>query len=123
MKILLIGRNQWVVDGAKKELDSESLTVLGALSIDDVRKVLRHNDIDHAFIGPGLDLDVRLECVRAIVTHSSYTTVHLKDHSTGPEGGLRFVKGVLTGLADTIDTRCAHRATGFRARIENRFGR
>lgn len=84
-KILLIGRNQWVVDGAKQELDSESLTVFGALSVDDVQRVLAQHDVDHAFIGPGLDLDTRLEAIRAVFAHSDYTTVHMKDHSTGPE--------------------------------------
>jgi hypothetical protein len=100
MKILLIGRNQWVVDGARRELDSDSLSVLGALSVADVEKQLALHDIDHVFIGPGLDLDTRLEAIRAVFLHSNYTTVHMKDHSTGPEGGLAFVRSILRGLGD-----------------------
>lgn len=99
-KVLLIGRNQWVVDGAKRELDSEHLTVLGALSIADLDRVLSNHNIDHVFIGPGLDLDTRLKAIRAVLTHSDYTTVHIKDRSTGPEGGLNFVRGILRGLQE-----------------------
>ncbi|OYO16672.1 hypothetical protein CGZ93_18100 [Enemella dayhoffiae] len=99
-KVLLVGRNQWVVDGAKRELDSKSLTILGALTITDVNRVLTQHDIDHVFIGPGLDLEIRLAATRAVFARNVYTTVHLKDHSTGPEGGLDFVRAILHGLAE-----------------------
>ncbi len=38
---------------------------------------------------------MRLDLVRRIFTLSDYTTVHLKDHSTGREGGLAFVKAMI----------------------------
>jgi hypothetical protein len=100
MKILLIGRNQWVVDGAKEQLGSESLMVLGALSVDDVQRVLVNHRVEHVFVGPGLDIETRLDSIRQVFAHSNYTTVHLKDHSTGPEGGINFVKAILRGLAE-----------------------
>ena len=102
-KILLVGRNRWVVDGAKQRLDSESLTVLGALSVDEVQDMLTHHDVDHVFIGPGLDLDMRLEAIRVIFSRSDYTTVHMKDHSTGPEGGVQFVESILRALSESDD--------------------
>ncbi len=98
--ILLVGRNQWVVDGAKRELDSESICVLGALSVVDVEQAFVRHTIDHVFIGPGLDLDTRLQAVRVVFSESDHTTVHMKDHSTGPEGGLNFVRAILSGLTE-----------------------
>lgn len=102
-KILLIGRNQWVVDGAKEALDSDALKVFGALNIVDTVSVLTNEKIDHVFIGPGLDIDTRLDAIRQVFEHSDYTTVHMKDHSTGPEGGLNFVKAILHGLEGLAD--------------------
>jgi hypothetical protein len=102
-KILLVGRNQWIVDRAKEELDSENLRILGALSVEDVKQVLVEHEVDHVFIGPGLDINTRLEVIRAVLTSSDYTTLHLKDRSTGPEGGLSFVLAILSGLAELED--------------------
>ena len=95
---MLIGRNQWVIDAAIEALESPAIKVYGALNAKETVAVLNKIEINHAFVGPGLELNIRLKIIRSIFTISSFTTVHLKDHSTGPEGALNFVRGILKGL-------------------------
>lgn len=96
--VVLIGRNQWVIDAAQRELTSPSRAVYGAVTMAELEAVLTENRIDHAFVGPGLDLDLRMQLIRRVFELSDFTTVHLKDFSQGPEGALAFVDVILTGL-------------------------
>jgi hypothetical protein len=48
----------------------------------------------------GGGLEIRLEVVREVFQSSDRATVHLKDHLSGPEGFLPFVRSVLRGLQD-----------------------
>lgn len=96
--VLLIGRNQWVIDAAERELTSPQRAVYGAVTLAELEAVLTENQIDHAFVGPGLDLDLRMDLIRRVFDLSDFTTVHLKDFSNGPEGALGFVEAILTGL-------------------------
>jgi hypothetical protein len=45
-------------------------------------------------------LETRLEMVREIFQSSDTTTVHMKDHASGSQGFLPFVRSVLHGLTD-----------------------
>lgn len=74
------------------------MQVFGALSVDETKAVFKKETINHAFIGPGISLNTRLEIIRTILTISDTTTIHMKDHSTGPEGALAFVRAILKGL-------------------------
>ncbi len=96
--VMLIGRNQWVIDAAERELTSPQRAVYGAVTMAELEAVLTENRIDHAFVGPGLDLDLRMELIRRVFELTDSTTVHLKDFSHGPEGALAFVEAILTGL-------------------------
>jgi hypothetical protein len=51
-------------------------------------------------MGAGIDLETRLQIVREIFQLSETTTVHMKDHATGSQGFLPFVRSVLRGLKD-----------------------
>lgn len=84
--VILIGRNQWVIDAAERELTSPQRAVYGAITMAELDAVLTENRIDHAFVGPGLDLELRMKLIRRIFELSDFTTVHLKDFSSGPEG-------------------------------------
>lgn len=95
---ILIGRNQWVIDTAKRELTSPQRGVYGAVTMAELESVLTENQIDHASVGPGLDLDLRMDLIRRVFELSDFTTVHLKDFSHGPEGALAFVDAILTAL-------------------------
>ncbi len=48
----------------------------------------------------GLDLETRLAVVREIYESSDHATVHVKDHISGPETFVPFVRAVLVGLKD-----------------------
>ena len=96
--VMLIGRNQWVIDAAERELTTEHRTVYGAITLEELEAVLTNERIDHAFVGPGLDIDLRMQMIRRVFELSDFTTVHLKDFSTGPEGALAFVETILAGL-------------------------
>jgi hypothetical protein len=101
--IILIGRNQWVIDAAQRELTRPDRQVFGATNAEELKAVLTEHDIDHAFVGPGLDLSTRLDLIEQVFTVSDFTTVHLKDFSAGPEGALAFVEAILDGLATLPD--------------------
>ena len=123
--ILLLGRKGIVVDEARAKLaglfasnpnpnsndDSskdtntidDNLQIHAGTSLSDVERVLGtraapNHKIDHVFMGAGIELDKRLEIVRAVYERSDTTTVHLKDAASGPKGFLVFVRAVLEGL-------------------------
>jgi hypothetical protein len=101
--LMLIGRNQWVIDAAERELTSPTRAVFGAVTMAELEAVLTEHRIDHAFVGPGLDLDLRMDLIRRVFELSDFTTVHLKDFTHGPEGALPFVDAILTGLDALAD--------------------
>ncbi len=100
MNVLLVGRKGVVVEDVQKQLDLPNVRLLGGTGIDDVRAALRETQIHHVIIGGGLDLEQRIQIVREVFESSDVTTVHLKDHATGPEGFYSFVSSVLRGLRD-----------------------
>ena len=102
--LVLIGRNQWVIDAAQLELTTPQRAVYGAVTMSELEAVLTGNRIDHAFVGPGLDLALRMKMIRRVFELSDFTTVHLKDFSQGPEGALQFVEAILTALDSLTDT-------------------
>jgi DNA-binding NtrC family response regulator len=99
-KIIIIGRQQQIVDAAKRELSSAELEVHGAISISELQNAMQQNSYEYAFMGPGLPLDMRLDMIRAIFENSDTTSVHMKDFSRGPEGALDFVRGIISGLEE-----------------------
>jgi len=76
------------------------IELLAGTGIDDVRSAFAHADLDHVIVGGEIDLETRLAVVREVFQSSDRATVHLKDHLSGPEGFLPFVRSVLVGLKD-----------------------
>lgn len=98
-KIILLGRKGVVIEEAKKQLNDPSVEIYGGTGIEDVRLIFSsHADINHVFMGAGIELETRLQIVKEVFLLSGKTTVHLKDASTGPQGFLPFVKAVLEGI-------------------------
>ena len=98
--VLLLGLTGVVVEDAQQQLSLADVRLFGGTGIDDLRSTLAQVDIDHVIVGAGLDLDTRLDIVRAVFRASDRTTVHLKDHASGKEAFLPFVRAVLRGLND-----------------------
>jgi hypothetical protein len=96
--VLLLGRTGVVVEDVQRQLSLTDVELLGGVGIADVRTAFARAQVDHVVIGAGIDLETRLQIVREIFQLSGKTTVHLKDHSSGPEGFLPFVGAVLGGL-------------------------
>jgi hypothetical protein len=92
-KVLLLGRKGVVVEDAKKHLDDQD--------IDDVRSTFAKTDIDHVFMGAGIDLEKRLEIVKEVFNLSQTTTIHMKNEATGPQDFLPFVRAILLGLRES----------------------
>ena len=63
-----------------------------------MREAFATGEIAHVFMGAGIDLERRLEIVRAVFEASDTTTVHLKDVASGPTGFLPFVKAILENI-------------------------
>ena len=98
--ILLLGRTGVVIDDVQHQLDIADIQLFGGTGIEDVRAAFTRADIDHVIMGAGIDLETRLQIVREIFQLSDTTTVHMKDHASGPQGFLPFVRSVLRGLKD-----------------------
>jgi hypothetical protein len=99
-RILLLGVLPTVLDDVQQQLQMPDTEFLGGNGVDDVRSAFANADIDHVIMGGGLDLETRVEVVREVFQSSDRATVHLKDHMSGPEGFLPFVRSVLVGLKD-----------------------
>jgi hypothetical protein len=95
--VLLLGRTAIVVDDARQRVGIPDLHLLVGTGIEDVRSALSEGSVDHVITGAGIDLETRLEIVREIFLASETTTVHMKDHRSGPEAFLPFVRSVLVG--------------------------
>jgi len=99
-RVLLLGVMAPVLDDVQQQLQMPDIEFLGGTGVDDVRPAFAQADIDHVIVGGGLDLETRVEMVREVFQSSDIATVHLKDHLSGPEGFLPFVRSVLLGLKD-----------------------
>lgn len=95
-RVLLVGLRGVVVDEAQTQLNLPDLDVVGCTSVVEVRAALDAGPVDTVIIGGGLDLPVRLEMVREVLSRSDTATVHLKDHASGSAGFLPFAKSVLS---------------------------
>lgn len=96
--ILLLGRKGILVEDAKAQIDDPNITVYGGTCLEDVKSVFAETQIDHVFMGAGIEIEKRLEIVNEIFSLSQTTNVHLKDATSGPAGFLPFVKRVLVGF-------------------------
>ena len=97
MNVLLTVRNRAVADDAAAALTDFDVEFFAATSVDEADAILAEVDLDHVFMGGGLDLDSRLLVVRHVFESSNSTTVHMNS-PTGPETYLPFVRAVLHGL-------------------------
>jgi DNA-binding NtrC family response regulator len=96
--VLLVGLKVIILDQVQKNLDVKDVRLFTGSSVEDVRAAFDREPIDIVIMGAGLDIDVRLEIIKLIFSLSETTTVHMKDHASGPEGLIPFVNAVLKGL-------------------------
>ena len=96
--ILLVGRTKMVMDDARAALGLSDAGLSAATNLAEVEEALQAHQVSHVFIGAGIELEQRLEIVRAVFQNSGTTTVHLKDAASGPGGFLPFVRAILSGL-------------------------
>jgi len=101
-RVLFAGLRPDRVDDFRRQLDMPDVEFAGVTGVEEVRAALTHADIDHVFLGGGLDLEARLEMVRAVFESSDRATLHMKDHFSGPEGFVPFVRAVLGGVGDYV---------------------
>jgi hypothetical protein len=94
--VLLLGRPGFA-DNANRSIEVPGVRFLTGSSTDDARAAFAQGTIDHVVIG-GIDLDAKVQLVRAILQGSSNTTVHLNSDASGPEGFPVFVRRLLRGL-------------------------
>jgi hypothetical protein len=97
-RVMIVGLRANLVDEFRAQLDQTAVELLAGTGADDVRAALAEADIDHVFLGGGLALADRLAAMEAVFGASDRATVHMKDHMSGPEGFVPFVRAVLRGL-------------------------
>ena len=98
--VLLLGRIEILLDDMQRQLRIPDIQLFDGTGVEDVQSVFAQANIDHVFIGAGIDLEIRLEMIREIFQLSDTTTVHMKDRISGPQGFVPFVRSVLGGLKD-----------------------
>jgi hypothetical protein len=99
-RIMIVGLRAGLVDEFQQQLDLPDIELIVGTGVEDVRSAFAVADIDHVFLGGGLDLQTRLAAVAEVFQSSDQATVHMKDHLSGPEGFVPFVQAVLRGLGD-----------------------
>lgn len=97
--VLIVGLLPNLIDEFRNQLAGADVELLAGNDVHDLRAAFAKTEIDHVFLGGGLDIDVRVEAVRAVYESSDNATVHLKDAMSGPEGFVPFVRAVLSGMA------------------------
>lgn len=97
-KCILLGLKKSVLDDAIEKIPDPAFELIGCLSIDEMKAVLEKTDIDHVFIGAGLDIDIRINATRTVLETSQVTQVHLKNFSAGPQGYVPFIRTILAGV-------------------------
>lgn len=101
-KCILLGLKKSVVDDTISAVESSytapDFEYVGCLSIEEMKTALIEQEIDHVFIGAGLDISIRLEAAKTVLENSLITQVHLKNYSAGPQGYTHFIKTILAGI-------------------------
>ncbi len=97
-RVLLLGVQATLLDDVRQQVQLPDIELRAGTGVDDVRSAFAHADLDHVIVGGGLDLETRLAVVREVFQSSDRATVHLKDHLSGPEGFIPFVRAVLIGV-------------------------
>lgn len=93
-KILLLRRTTIVLDDTQQQLERADIQLFAGTSVEDIRTVFAQATIDHVIMEGGIALETRLEMVRTIFQASDTTTVPMKDHTSGLQGFLPFVRSV-----------------------------
>ena len=99
-RILILGLKPGLVEEFRAELRRPGFEVVSGSDLTDLRAAFADGDIDHVFLGGGLDISTRAEAVEIIFGLSDLATVHMKDQLSGPQGFVPFVKAVLNGIAE-----------------------
>jgi hypothetical protein len=98
VKVLLVGLRPDRMEEFRRRLSMPQVEVDGVTTVEQVRAACAGTDVAHVVLGGGLSLEARLQMVRAVFESSDRATLHLKDHFSGPEGFVPFVRAVLDGL-------------------------
>ena len=96
--VLLVGRTKMVIDDVRAALGLSDTGLSAVTNLAEVQEALQAHQVSHVFVGAGIELEQRLEIVRAVFQNSETATVHLKDSASGPGGFLPFVRAILSGL-------------------------
>ncbi len=92
---MLLEPGRGMLDPMRARVEVPGWHVRVGSSVQDVADALIEDGLDVLIIGPGVELDVRVQCVKLIFTLSRNTAVHLSDLSGGSEGTMAFVQRVL----------------------------
>ena len=99
-RVVILGLKPALIEEIERELGLADVELLAGTDLDDLGAAFVDRDVDHVFLGGGLDVETRANAVREVFRLSDRTTVHLKDALSGPEGYAPFARAVLHGLAD-----------------------
>ncbi|UWZ34347.1 hypothetical protein Drose_24290 [Dactylosporangium roseum] len=99
-RVFIAGLLPHLMDDFRERLAVAEVDLISGTGVEELAAALAAADIDHVIIGGGLGLPARLDMVRTVFESSDRATVHMKDHRSGPEGFVPFVRSVLHGLAD-----------------------
>lgn len=99
-RILFLGLRPDLIQQIREQFDRPGLEVVSGSTLEDLRAALAAGDIDHVFLGGGLDIATRALAVQTVFQLSDRATVHMKDQLSGPQGYVPFAAAVLQGVLE-----------------------
>lgn len=101
-KCILLGLKKSVLDDTISAVEASypgpDFEYVTCLSVEEMKTALVEQEIDHVFIGAGLDKSIRMDATKTVLDNSLVTQVHLKNFSAGPQGYTPFIKTILAGV-------------------------
>ena len=96
--ILLLGRTPFDPEAVRTDFSKPNVTFSTGTNLEEAVAAFDSAPVDMVIMGAGIPLSERLEIVKRVFELSESTTVHMKDRSSGKNGMVAFVNGVLGGL-------------------------
>ncbi|NND04482.1 MAG: hypothetical protein HKN91_17035 [Acidimicrobiia bacterium] len=96
--ILLLGRTPFDLDAVRSHIARSDITISTGTSLMETEAAFEAGVVDIVIMGAGIPLLDRLEIVKRVFELSESTSVHMMDRSSGKDGMMSFVNGVLQGL-------------------------
>jgi|GEM_PF-854648 len=96
--LLILGRLPFDLASLGGQVDLHGFEVHAGTTLDDAKAAMANHSIEAVIMGAGLPLDLRLAVVKHVFEVSESTMVYMKDFSSGRDGFVPFLAGLLHSM-------------------------